>query len=360
LPRPGGGRIPAPARAVARAVNHLLYGQRDEPYAVLARLGQRLEATLAPEGVLPTIVRTVAEALRLPYVAVALSGGASGVVVGTGTPGGEPTRLPLVYQQEVVGELLLCPRTPGEAFGYADRRLLEDLARQVGVAAHAAQLTAELQHSRERLVTTREEERRRLRRDLHDGLGPVLAGLTLQLDAARTLVKQDPPAAERLLGELKTQAQTAVADIRRLVYALRPPALDDLGLVPALRATAAQYEAIDGSPLITIEAPAALPTVPAAVEVAIYRITQEALANVVRHARARSCEVRLRFDAAAGVVYLAVADDGHGGADESCPGIGLHSMRERAEELGGMFTIEAQPSGGTRVTARLPCKAELR
>jgi len=144
------------------------------------------------------------------------------------------------------------------------------------------------------------------------------------------------------------------------VYALRPPALDDLRLVPALRATAAQYEAVDGSPLITIEAPAALPTIPAAVEVAIYRITQGVLANVVRHARARCCGVRLGFDAAAGVVYLAVSDDGRGVADDSCPGIGLHSMRERTEEPGGMFTIEAQPSGGTRVTARLPCKAELR
>src|SRR5439155_16108752 len=129
-----------------------------------------------------------------------------------GTPVADPLRLPLVYQRETVGELVLAPRAPGEAFSAADRRLLEDLARQAGVAARAVRLTTDLRRSRERLVTAREEERRRLRRDLHDGLGPALAGLTIELDAARNLLTRDPAAAGALLPELKSRAQAAIAD----------------------------------------------------------------------------------------------------------------------------------------------------
>ncbi|TME21462.1 MAG: GAF domain-containing protein, partial [Chloroflexi bacterium] len=136
-----------------RGVNHLLYGQRDEPYAVLARLGQRLEASLAPHAVLPAIVQTVREALKLPYVAISLQqDGKSAMAVSTGAPASDLMRLPLVYQQEVVGELLLASRAPGERFSPADRQLLEDLGRQVGMAAHAVRLTADLQRARTQLV----------------------------------------------------------------------------------------------------------------------------------------------------------------------------------------------------------------
>ncbi len=162
-----------------RGVNRLLYGQRDEPYRVVSRLGQRLEATLAPEAVLPTIVETVAQALKLPYAAITWQ--QDGAVVNAATFGkavDELLHLPLSYQSELIGELVLAPRGPGEFFTPADRALLSDLARQAGVAAHAVRLTAdlqrltgELQQSRTELVTTREEERRRLRRDLHDGQG---------------------------------------------------------------------------------------------------------------------------------------------------------------------------------------------
>ena len=153
-----------------------------------------------------------------------------------GSPTTEPEALPLVYQREEIGRLLIATRAPGEAFSKADIRLLRDLARQAEVAVHAVRLTADLQRSRERLVTTREEERRRLRRDLHDGLGPTLGALTLGLDTTRLALDQEGPrAADALLLELKSQTQEAVSDVRRLVYGLRPPALDDLGLVPAIR-----------------------------------------------------------------------------------------------------------------------------
>ena len=340
---------------VQRAVNRLLYGDRDEPYAVLSRLGQRLETTLAPDAVLPTIVETVKEALKLPYVAIMLRQGEEfRTMAESGRSVGEPVRLPLVYQSEIVGRLLLAPRAPGETFSPLEWQLLDDLARQAGIATHAVRLTADLQHSRERLVTAREEERRRLRRDLHDGLGPQLAALTLKLETARNRLTHDP-LADALLADITERTQAAVADIRRLVYALRPPTLDEFGLVAALREGAAQYSQPEENTVpITVDAPERLPPLPAAVEVAAYRIAQEALTNVVRHAAARICVVRLTCDEPAGLLWLEIQDDGRGLPTMRRSGVGLQSMRERAEELGGNCEIESVPGGGTRVRARLP------
>jgi signal transduction histidine kinase len=348
-----------------RGANRLMYGERDDPYAVITRLGRRLEITFAPDTVLPTIVQTVQETLRLPYVAIALDyDGVCTAAASVGTPSSVAASLPLVYQNETVGQLILAPRAADEPFSAADRRLLGDQARQAGVAAHAVRLTSALQRSRERLVTAREEERRRLRRDLHDGLGPALATVTLQAEAARDLISSAPQRSAALLDDLIAQSQTAIADIRRLVYDLRPPALDDLGFVGALRAQAARY---DHSGLrITLDAPADLPPLSAAVEVAAYRIVQEALTNVARHAQARSCTIRLALasrsrqpngdDSTTGsdLLALEICDDGRGLAADRRAGVGLSSMRERAAELGGTCTIEPAPAGGTRVQAQLP------
>jgi signal transduction histidine kinase len=214
-------------------------------------------------------------------------------------------------------------------------------------------LTADLQRSRERLIAAREEERRRLRRDLHDGLGPQLASLTLTLAAARELLRHDVDAADRLLQELAIHAQSAITDIRRVVYDLRPPALDDLGLVLALREQAAQYCQIGLQ--ITITAPEHLPALPAAVEVAAYRIVQEALTNVVRHAQAQTCTVCLRHEDA---LLVQIRDDGIGMQSSGRSGVGLMSMRERTAELGGTYQIDSQPGQGTRIQARLPLYQE--
>ena len=335
-----------------RAVNRLLYGERDEPYAVLSRLSQRLQATLAPEAVLPTLAETIAQVLKLPYVAVGLqSAGESEpqIVAAYGLPAEPVLRWPLTYQAEQVGELRVAPRGPGETFTLAEQRLLRDIAHQAGVAAHAVRLTADLQHSRERLVSALEEERRRLRRDLHDGLGPQLASQTLTLTAARQLLRHDPAQAEALLAEAIKHAQDAITDIRRVVYDLRPPALDDLGLAGALRAQAAGYGASGVN--FTLSLPDALPPLPAAVEVACYRIAQEALTNVVKHAGARNCALSLTVD---GTVTLEVVDDGRGLPLQRRAGVGLGSMRERASELGGQCLVEPRPAGGTRVLAGLP------
>lgn len=343
-----------------RAVNRLMYGERDDPYTVLSRLGRRLESALAPEAVLPAIVEAVRDTLRLPYAAITLDqDGAVTMVAAAGTLAADPLCLPLVYQGEAIGQLILGPHAPGEEFSPAERRLLADLARQAGAAAHAVRLTADLQRltadlqrSRERLVTAREEERRRLRRDLHDGLGPQLAGHTLKLEAAREAIRTDPDRAEALLGQLIDKSQELIAEVRRLVYALRPPALDELGLVGALREHAAQGE-LNGL-RVSVAAPDRLPPLPAAVEVAAYRIIQEALTNVFRHARASTCRVSLALDKAAAALAVEVTDDGQGLPPEHRAGVGLVSMWERAAELGGVCRVEPGPAGGVRVTASLP------
>lgn len=333
-----------------RGVNRLIYGERDDPYVVLSRLGQRLEATLAPDAVLPTIVETVVQALKLPYAAITLKQGEEFTIAASyGSSQDAPIHLPLVFQTETVGELLLVPRTSSESFTPADRRLLDDLARQAGVAAHAVHLTVDLQRSRERLVTTREEERRRLRRDLHDGLGSQLASQTLILTAARKLLRHDPDAAEALLTDATAHAQEAITDIRRLVYALRPPSLDDLGLVAALREQITQYRASGVS--LSLDAPDPLPPLPAAVEVACYRIAQEALTNAIRHAHAHTCIVRLTVDER---FSLEITDDGIGLAQRFRAGVGLTSIHERVTELGGTCVITSTANSGTRVYVQLP------
>ena len=340
-----------------RAINRLMYGERDMPYTVISRLGQRLEAILAPEAVLPTIVETVAQALKLPYAAITLKQqGELALEASYGLPKEGLTHFPLVYQNEQVGELLLAPRTPGESFTPADQRLLDDLVRQAGVAVHAMRLTRELkrltqdlQQARERLVSTREEERRRLRRDLHDGLGPQLSSQTLLLTSAQMLLRRDPDAAEAILKSAVTQAQEAISDIRRLVYALRPPALDDLGLVAAIQEQIMQNRAIGIA--FSFEVPEHMPPLPAAVEVACYRIAQEGLTNVVRHAHAHSCTVRLTSGEQ---LTIEIIDDGQGLPPAYRCGVGLTSMRERAEELGGSWLVEAGAHGGTRVQAQIP------
>jgi signal transduction histidine kinase len=339
-----------------RGVNRLMYGERDDPYAVISRMGRRLETTLAPESVLPTIAETIAQALKLPYAAILFKEGEGfRTAAAYGSPRGEPETLPLVYQSEEIGRLVLSPRAPGEGFSDSDRSLLEVLARQVDVAVHAVKLTTDLQHSRERLVATREEERRRLRRDLHDGLGGQLAGLNVQAGALRRLIPRDPDAADELVVELRDELRSAIADIRRLVYDLRPPALDDLGLVESLRQLAERYGSKDEPLRVMLEAPEELPNLPAAVEVAVYRITQEALTNVARRARARTCVVRLAVN---DDVTLEMVDDGVGIPAERSAGVGLSSMRERASELGGSYIVQSVPKGGTKVLVHLPLPKE--
>ena len=225
------------------------------------------------------------------------------------------------------------------------RRDLKEANRELEEA------NTELQRSRENLVSAREEERRRLRRDLHDGVGPQLAALMLELETASDLVT-DNPEASALITKLSGRAREIVSDVRRSVHALRPPALDELGLVGALREGAISYG--PQGLRVSVENPEELSHLPAAVEVACYRIAQEALANVVRHARASNCSIRIRLDEEAEALIVEVEDDGRGIREDDRAGVGMSSMRERTEELGGWCTVKSLAGGGTLVRACLP------
>jgi signal transduction histidine kinase len=345
-------------------VNRMMYGERDDPVTVLSRLGQRLETTLAPNAVLPSLVETVAQTLKLPYVAIQTpddhqteQSGAdnSSLTIAYGKPQSDVIRLPLVYQSEPIGQLLVAPRAQGEALSPMDRHLLENIAHQAGMAVHAVNLTTDLQRSRQRIITAREEERRRLRRDLHDGLGPNLASQGLKLAAVKQLLEKDPLSAALLLKQVMTQNQSTVEEIRRLVHGLRPPALDELGLVAAICDHVAGMD--EGTLQIKIMEPAGgLPPLSAAVEVAAYRIVLEALTNVIRHANAQLCMIRFSIDEndSISMLQIEIQDDGIGLPSTRRAGVGTRSMRERAEEVGGTFALECEVSSGTCVYVRIP------
>ncbi|MEZ4504462.1 MAG: sensor histidine kinase [Thermomicrobiales bacterium] len=346
---------------VQQGINRLLFGERDDPYQVVRQLAADLSETVQPVEALRATVRTLTESLRLPYAAITLETGTQPVAT-AGSPGVTEVPIPLVYQTQPVGELIVSPRGGARAFDATDLRLLDDLSCQIGVVAHNVRLTNDLQLSRERLVTAREEERRRLRRDLHDGLGAQLAALNLQAGAMKATIHTDPDAAVQQAAELQQELRNAIADIRRLVQGLRPAALDDLGLIGALQnrigtVNLLEWEPAPGPPLrVELDAPEDLGPLPAAVEVAIYRIVDEALTNVVVHAQAQWCTIRIARHPAG--IRLTVEDDGVGISADRISGVGLQSMRERALELGGTFVVEPGESGGTRIVADLPVSGE--
>lgn len=341
----------SPLRArVQRAVDHVAYGEREEPYAVVRELGRRLGEALDPDSVLPTVARTVAGSLRLPYVGIELvTSDGERIVASHGTPGDATVRLPLIYQQAILGHLLASPRPGERALAHRDLEVLEALAGQAGVAAHGVHVTGELRRARERLVVAREEERRRLLRDLHDELGPRLASHALLVDAARTALARDQQRADALLAELAQETRRSVEEVRRIARGLRPPALAGLGLAEALRDAAAQCASSHLDVVVDV-ADEVLTSIP--VETAAYHVAREALANVLRHSDASWCAVRLHR--ADGALVLEVEDDGRGVSAGAVSGIGFHSMRERPAEVGGECSIGHRPGGGTRVIAVFP------
>lgn len=349
-----------PARErLQRAVNRLFFGERDDPYMVLTRLGQQLQETAAPDQALTAITSTLCQALKLPYAAIVLLDTSSepSTAAFSGSRTDKVREWPLRFQGVPVGWLAVAPRDPGEEFTSQEERLLADVASQSGAAARAAQLAGILQHAREKLVLAREEERRRLRRDLHDGLGPSLASQTFALDAAIELLEIDPPAARQLLRNLKLQNQALVADIRRLVYELRPPTLDELGLTEALAVLLQQLNSHASTRVSFIIEPGSLEALPAAVEVAVYRLVQEGVNNVLRHAQAALCTVECHRSG--GWLTLSIGDDGRGISVDARSGVGMLSMRERVEELGGTLQITPGEPSGTQITALLPTSFSL-
>lgn len=360
-----------------RQVNRLLKGRHDDPYNVLLELGSQLMEPLAPDAMLAVIAGKVREVLRLPYAGIAIGVEGQETVIaeaGERRNGHELLAFPIIHQGRTLGMLYAASRSPGERFSGEDSIFLEVLLRHAGPLVNNAdmlqamrKLAEDLQESREKLVAAREEERRQLRNNLHDDLAPRLAALALNAATARKYVEREPAAAIAMLDELRQVIRSTVGDIRILVHDLRPPALDELGLVGAIRARMSELgnpgQLMAGEenvrPLrFELDVPAALPDLSAAVEVAVYRIVTESLVNTVKHAQASVCRVRLEV-AEYTKLLVEITDDGDGGREAPIwngmsGGIGLISMRERAAEIGGECGFERLVGGGMRVRAVLP------
>ena len=329
-----------PARVLLqRLVDRAFYGARADPVRAASQLGERL----AGGDDLDAVVTGVREVLRLPFAALR---GDHGELAASGQPPPLLRTVDLIYRGERVGVLIVGVRPGDRRLSAADLKVLDLLATPLAVAVHATGLAQALQTSRERLIGAAEEERRRLHRELHDSLGPALTGAAFKVQATGNYIGTDPGRAAQLNAELGEQVRDAIDDVRRLVYGLRPPALDELGLVGALRRYAGQFPGVS----LTVEAPEPLPELPAAVEVTAFRIATEALANVVRHSGAGRAVVSVCPDGAR--LQLSVTDDGSRRIDWR-PGVGLRSIAERAAEVGGEASAGPTPDGG-RVVAVLP------
>ncbi|MGZ8760950.1 MAG: sensor histidine kinase [Aeromicrobium sp.] len=334
------------SRVILRGViDQLLFGDRPDPLIAASQVGE----SIADNPVLA--LRAIREALALPY-AMLTSGGEE--IAASGTPVTNTRTIALRLGQDAVGEIVIGLRAGELTLTKQDESVLRIVAPALAQAIHARALAEDLAESRGKAIAAIEDERRRLRRDLHDGLGPTLTGVAYAADAARNVMGEDPAAADDLLAQLRLDTASAISEIRRLVEGLRPPALDQLGLVQSIRQQAGRMHAADGRLLeVGIVAAEPLPALPAATEVAAYRIVIEALTNIARHSSASNAQVAMAM--ADGWLSLTIADDGSNDTGWE-PGVGLASMRERAEELGGSLRVMARVDGST-IDARLPVSA---
>lgn len=334
-----------------RLTRRLVLGQREDRYDLVAGLASRLEEAADPDDQLAVVASAVATAFRVSFVSVEVDRTGDERLVAThGQRPAETRSLPISYRGDEVGRLVLPAHGVRAHLSARDEQLLGDLVRQAATAARTSRLAEELQLSRERLVLAREEERRRIRRDLHDGLGPALSGVVFRVDAARMQLPAGVPGDSLVL--VREDVQQVIADVRRLVHDLRPPALDELGLVGALQDRA---ETVGAAGLQVSVRAEGVTVLPAAVEVAAYRIVGEAMTNTVRHAGATTCRITLHVLGDA--LHVEVEDDGRGIEPRAVSGVGLASLRERAAELGGSSEVTCPESGGTRVRAVLPLRS---
>ena len=336
-----------------RFATYIVYAKGHASPVVL--LEQRLVASVPDQDVAAVVAGTVSDALSVPYVAVKLHGGVAAEVGDRSVfeRGQHALEVfPVHYLGSEVAEIVVAPRTGDSTLAGRDREVLVRLADSAGAALHGAAALRDLSLARERLVFSREEERRRLRRDLHDDLAPTLAGLGMRAAAATAQGSADRDKAKLLYDEVQAGIHAAIAQVREIAYDLRPPMLDDLGLEAAIRdRLGADF---DPDLEVEIEVRDLPPTLPAAVELAALRIVQEAVTNVRRHADARSCRVTLSCES--GHLEVLIEDDGRGISPGHLRGVGLRSLEERALELGGQSHIGSLTGGGTRVTVLLPIR----
>jgi two-component system NarL family sensor kinase len=324
-----------------RLVDRAVYGTRRDPVAAVSAVGQRLAG-----DDLGGVADALRESLRLSYVAVERKDAS---IVESGEQAATLQTWPLSYDAEPLGRLFVGPRHGERQLSRSDQKIIDLVATPLAIVLHAQALTEDLKVSRERVIDAAEEERNRLRRELHDSLGPLLTGAAFKADGIALAAQSRPERAESLAIELADQLRQSVEGVRQLAYGLRPAALDELGLVGALREEGSRY----GPVKVIIQAPESMPALPSSVEVAAYRIAAEALTNVVRHSDAKLASVQLTTDD--GTLEMIITDDGSSTAPWS-PGLGLASIQTRASEVGG--ACEAGPTAeGGRVVAVLPLGA---
>ncbi|MEU6009632.1 sensor histidine kinase [Streptomyces sp. NPDC047453] len=333
-------------RHVEAVMDEMLFGRSADPVETLTRLGTDLTAGAPP----PLWLHTLRTTLGVPGIELRQE---DSVVATAGTVGADHVQVSALRADgEKVGDLVV-GLPPGHLrLPRAAAAVVDLVAAPLAQALHAARLSEQLRLSRGRTVTALEEERRRMRRDLHDGLGPTLTGIAYTADAVVNLIATDPEHAVETLRALRADVSDTITEIRRIVYGLRPRALDELGLVEAIRQRTAPLRVADGRPLtVTVDAPEQLPQLPAAVEVTAYRVAVEAVTNIARHAAVTAATLTLDLR---GTTHLRVTVADSGRCTEPwTPGVGIQSMHERVEQIGGTLTVRTTPEGAT-ITAELP------
>lgn len=330
-------------------VDRLIYGSGTDPADLLASMGERLKGGDGRTS-LETLVEGLRQSLRLGHVDVVSAEGGSAVRASAGQRRETEIELPLVLEGRRVGALHVSAPV-GQRLDLRTTRAVEQMTGVIAVALDLAQANLRLASTADRLIEVRHEERRLLRRELHDGLGPALAGIGLGMAAARKKVVRDPDGTAVLLAELEAELGRRTDDLRQIARSLLPPALDDGDLAAALQLLASRFD--DTTLAVTAEVTTDV-VIDTRRQIAIYHVAAEALVNAYRHADASRVDVLIEA-APSGEIVLQVTDDGSGPPEQGSHGVGMNSMRERAEELGGEFEISSRDGGrGTQVRMRLP------
>ena len=335
-------------RRVRRLLVRALRGDRDQPLRALADLRRRLAEAQDHDEVLAAVPPAVVKAVRAPYAGLLVRhDGELQTVAESGRRPQQWEDHPLVHRREHIGVLRVGLRGAGGPYDAAEHDLLAQLAHDAAATAAAVRLQEELRAARWQLVQATAEERDRLRRDLHDGLGPLLSGAGLALEGIRQQLDQTSPTAAHVQA-VGTSVRAAAGEVRRVLDGLAPEALSDHDLAAAVE----QHLADVRRGGLHADLEACTGPLPPVVQEAAYRLVLEAVTNVVRHARAQHVHVRLVREGHD--VVVEVRDDGRGMPPSYVSGVGIDSMRRRAGELGGSLLVDASVPHGTLVRARLP------
>ncbi len=334
---------------IRRGVNRLFYGRRDDPYVVVTETSRRLTGAADPiDGVAATLV-SLTDQLRNPYAAVVDIDGSVVTVSGSPLDGDEATAIPILHQGSPRGTLLVGHRRGSMTMTRRELILLEDVAAQLGPALAAVDHIEGIRAAQSALVAARDDERLRIQRDLHDGLGSAMTAITLKLAAAANhLDREETTAAQPLVRGARDDIERALVDVRRLVYSLGDPTAPPLRLADALAEDIAHIAAATALHL-TVDL-AGLPDLTPSAAEDVRRIVGEAVTNVVRHANAKNCTVRARANG--DMLQIAVEDDGVG-VGERPAGVGRATMIKRAQQVGATLKVADRPGAGTSVTLTL-------